>query len=139
MSSFNSRIIPLIIVTGVGIWNGMYVFEPAFKEQQEQREKTFEKQHASSEIEGSQELATQDFAAKTPSANPADRQNDALAFSQQPVTPNDASGSSSWFKNWGLAWPGSRANGEAEQPKHNPAKSLVHHPSAPNPQDKSED
>ncbi|KAK0639992.1 hypothetical protein DIS24_g9781 [Lasiodiplodia hormozganensis] len=136
MSNLN-RIIPLILVTGVGIWNGMYVFKPAFEEQKEQKDKTFEKQHGGLESGEPKESATQDLGAKTPGAD-VGVQKAAEILSQQTTAAKDASGSNSWFKGWGLAWPGSKANSEAEQSKYDAPKPLGPQPSTRKTQEKSE-
>lgn len=83
------------------------------------------------------ESATQDLGAKTPGAH-VGVQKSAETLSQQAAAAKDASGSNSWLKGWGLAWPGSKANSEAEQSKHDTPKPLGPQPSTRKTQENSE-
>ncbi|KAH7046611.1 hypothetical protein B0J12DRAFT_132930 [Macrophomina phaseolina] len=133
MSRLNT-IIPLIIVTGVGIFNGLYVFEPAFKEQQEQKEKTFEKQH-NQESGTPQEPTKKGSVASSTKLEPSEA---VLTSAKQPaITSDGASGSGSWFKSWGLAWPGSKANTDAKQTQNDLRRPLEQSQSISKPGDSS--
>lgn len=72
--------------------------------------------------DASQDLAKPEAAAN--SAEPEKLKSIAPEVPQKAAVSKDASGSGSWFKSWGLAWPGSKANDEAEQPRQDAPKPL---------------